>query len=268
MKKVITATIVFFVIVIGQYFMPIKKESIYVYNDSGVSEESLTHTISFFKKNYAKNYNITAINAAQIKITNWYDDAALFVMPGGADIPYARKLNGQGNKIIKDYVNNGGSYLGICAGSYYASAKIEFDKDGPLEVIGTREIDFFPGIAKGPVLAPFKYKSNSGTRAANIVYNNNDVSVFYNGGPYFILPEKAQNIETLAYYNYEQKSLPAIVKVKYGQGLVILSGVHFEYDTYKLDKNDVYLKKIIPILSKNKNETEKLAIDLIKHLGI
>ena len=248
--------------------MLIKKQSIYVYNDSGVSEEALTHTVSFFKKNYAKDYNIITINAAQIKTTNWYDNAALFVMPGGADIPYARKLNGQGNKIIKDYVKNGGSYLGICAGSYYASAKIEFDKDGPLEVIGTREIDFFPGIAKGPVLAPFEYKSNSGTRAAKIVYNDKEIAVFYNGGPYFILPKNLANMETLAYYNYAQKLLPAIVKVKYGNGLAILSGVHFEYDTNKLGSNDVHLKKIIPLLAKSHNETEKLAIAIIGDLGI
>jgi glutamine amidotransferase-like uncharacterized protein len=43
----------------------------------------------------------------------------------------------------------GGSYLGLCAGAYYGSSRVVFEPGTPLEVIGDRELAFFPGIARG-----------------------------------------------------------------------------------------------------------------------
>src|SRR6476620_3369467 len=106
------------------------KNSIYIYQDDGVSDESLSQTITTFQHMLAPAYFIKTINAHEIIEGEWVQDAALFVMPGGSDLPYVRKLNGAGNQNIKDYVKNGGSYLGICAGAYYAAAYVEFDKSG------------------------------------------------------------------------------------------------------------------------------------------
>lgn len=64
-----------------------------------------------------------------------------------------KKLNGKGNKQILDFVHSGGTYVGICAGSYYGGAFCEFDRNGPLQVLGSRELGFFPGTVRGPVLA-------------------------------------------------------------------------------------------------------------------
>jgi len=74
---------------------------------------------------------------------NWTKDAALFIMPGCADLYYVENLNSKGNKIIKNYVMSGGSFLVICAGAYYASKSVEFDKNRPLKVFGNRELSFF-----------------------------------------------------------------------------------------------------------------------------
>lgn len=48
-----------------------------------------------------------------------------------------------------EFVTQGGSYLGLCAGAYYACARVEFEPGTPLEVVGDRELAFFPGIAQG-----------------------------------------------------------------------------------------------------------------------
>ena len=165
-------------------------------------------------------------------------------MPGGADLLYVRKLNGQGNKHIKAYVKNGGAYLGICAGSYYGSAYVEFDKGGKLEVFGERELAFFPGVAVGPVLAKYDYRSNSGSSAAKIKLDSKEVKkavMYYNGGGYF---KNATNYDDVTIIGYYENYLPAIVHVSFGKGNVILSGVHFEYDLYQLDTQDPYLNKI------------------------
>ena len=38
------------------------------------------------------------------------------VFPGGADSPYQEKLQGEGNRVIRQFVEEGGWYLGFCAG--------------------------------------------------------------------------------------------------------------------------------------------------------
>jgi biotin--protein ligase len=159
------------------------------------------------------------------------------VMPGGADLPYVRKLRGNANQIIKDYVQNGGSYLGICAGSYYGSSYVAFDPGGPLEVVGKRELGFFEGKAIGPVFGPFDYHSKSGARAALIRTKEATSYFYFNGGPYFENAESYTNTTVLGWY---EGDLPAIIHVRYGKGNVILSGVHFEFDPHQVTDEETY----------------------------
>ena len=64
---------------------------------------------------------------------------------GGYDLGFIEALGKEGTRQIREYVLNGGTYLGLCAGAYFASDCIEVDKDGPMEVIGDRDLKFFPG---------------------------------------------------------------------------------------------------------------------------
>lgn len=160
--------------------------------------------------------------------------------------------------MIKQYVREGGSYLGLCAGGYYGASYVEFDKGGSLEVLGDRELKFFEGKAVGPILAPYDYKTNSGSRAAKLVVwgeSMPNTKVYYNGGAYFHHAERYQNTEIVAWYESHKA---AIIKIRYGKGNVILSGVHFEYDPALLDNKDPYLKKIIPALQKEAASREVL----------
>lgn len=245
---------------------------IYVYDDAGASQESVKQTINTLKESIPSNYSVERINAAEVLKNQWTKHAALFVMPGGAATPYAKKLNGLGNEIIKNYVNNGGSYLGMCAGGYYGSKIIEFDRGGPLEIITTAELSFFPGKAIGPVLAPYNYKNNSGARAALIklnLPNNKSLTHFYfNGGAYFQNAAAYPNVTVLGFYQTQNRLLPAILKINYGKGVVILSGVHFEYSTKLLDKNDPYLISLLPILQKTEVNRLKFFQSVLKFFGI
>jgi glutamine amidotransferase-like uncharacterized protein len=51
-----------------------------------------------------------------------------------------------------DFVEGGGSYLGLCAGAYYGCSRVEFETGGAMEVVGARELAFFPGVARGAVV--------------------------------------------------------------------------------------------------------------------
>jgi biotin---protein ligase len=56
-----------------------------------------------------------------------------------------------------DFVKGGGAYLGICAGAYYASERVEFEAGTALTVEGPRELAFFTGTALGSVVPDYDY---------------------------------------------------------------------------------------------------------------
>jgi glutamine amidotransferase-like uncharacterized protein len=186
-------------------------------------------------------YRIKTISAKELKLGLWLQDAALFIMPGGADIPYTSKLNGQGNQVIKKYISNGGKYLGICAGAYYASSLIEFSVGTKIEVIGSRELGLFPGKAIGPVFGNYCYADNSSAMVAKIkTFNSKIVNVYFNGGCYFKDAEQYEGVKVIWWYDND---LPAIISIN--DGSIILSGVHFEYDPTAMNPNDIYNKHLI-----------------------
>ena len=167
-------------------------------------------------------------------------------MPGGADLGYSRVLNGRGNQIISQYVRTGGRYLGLCAGGYFGSKKCEFAAGNKsLEVIGSRELSFFPGTCRGPVFKEFEYHSERGARASRLRINHEalplskrldeTLSCYCNGGGAFVDASTMMNegVEVLA--NYEDDvpfdtgaGKAAIVYCKIGKGSVILTGPHPE----------------------------------------
>jgi len=78
----------------------------------------------------------------------WRDSAALLVIGGGYDLGFISALGQEGIDQVKGYVQAGGHYLGVCAGAYFASARVTFDEGGDLEVCGPRQLAFFPGEQK------------------------------------------------------------------------------------------------------------------------
>jgi biotin--protein ligase len=154
--------------------------------------------------------------------------ADLFVMPGGRDLPYVEALSGRGIQVIHDYIAAGGRFLGICAGAYFASSYVEFDKGGDLEVLGERALKFFPGKAIGPAFPPFMYNSDAGARVLPLSYNGDTQQFaahsYYNGGCFFE-PRPSSQYKVLATY---EDGRAAIVTCSVLKGKALLSGVHFE----------------------------------------
>lgn len=244
------------------------KPVIYVYQDAGVDEKALAHTLDTLKATVGTDYQITTLSAASLLQDNWIKNAKLLVMPGGADLPYVQKLQGKGNQRIRDFVASGGAYLGICAGAYYGAAVVEFDKGGKLEVVGPRELSFFSGKAIGPILAPYDYHTNSGARAAQITTTLpglSSVTVYYNGGGYFEHALQDPHARILAIY---PNQLAAIIHVTYGKGNVILSGVHFETEAEHLEATDQYLAPLVPLLQQDHKNRRQLQLAILRLLGV
>lgn len=173
---------------------------------------------------------------------------AMLVMPGGADMGYCRTLNGAGNRRITQFVRNGGRYLGLCAGGYYGSKSCEFEVgDKTMEVIGDRELAFYPGICRGGAFPGFVYHSEAGARAAEVEVAEDALTTgtgtvpstfrsYYNGGGVFVdaasLADKG--IEVLAGYTEKLnvdggEGAAAVVYCKVGNGAAVLTGPHPEY---------------------------------------
>ncbi len=252
-----------------------KQEIIYIYNGPGVSEESLRHTQHTFESMLSEHYLIKTIQPMEVREGNWVHNAVLFIMPGGADLPYLEHLGSLGNKKIKAFVEKGGAYLGFCAGAYYGSQSIAFAVNTPLEVTGKRELSFFPGKAVGPTLATYDYKTNSGARAAVLQWESKTdfpfekkFVVYYNGGCHFEDADQYKNVQVLANYASTAHPKAAIIEISVGKGRVILSGVHCEYAPELLSDKDPYLSSIKSQLLANDVDRQALMGALIKHLGI
>jgi glutamine amidotransferase-like uncharacterized protein len=61
----------------------------------------------------------------------------VLIVPGGSGREQAKALKPAGREAIRKFVAAGGGYVGICAGSYLASA----DYDWSLKIINTRMVD-------------------------------------------------------------------------------------------------------------------------------
>ncbi|WPG99260.1 Hypothetical protein R9X50_00207100 [Acrodontium crateriforme] len=237
---------------------PTKRLNVLVYAGAGSSTFSVRLALHTLRTLLGPAYAVLTVTTAQILDEPWLSTCALLVMPGGADVAYCRALDGAGNQRIKQFVQTGGSYLGFCAGGYYGSARCEFEagKKNGLEVVGDRELAFFPGICRGLAFEGFKYRSEGGARAVNIEVDETSfakeylpvvgkLNVYYNGGGAFVDAQnfKDRGVQVLARYTEELdidagQAKAAVVYCKVGDGGVVLTGPHPEFAGENLPAND------------------------------
>lgn len=197
-------------------------KQILIYNDEGASQECVNALLAYFK-------NSKCISGEDLQKNNWIHSTRLLIMPGGRSLPFYKKLTEIGNQYIKLFVEQGGCYVGLCAGAYYASTKTVFAEGTPLALTLPGELHFFQGRAIGPVFTdkPFEYNSESGAQNVDIRFEDQKkYSVYFNGGCYFENAEAFANTHILA--RYEKNNLPAIIACQIGKGRAVLSGVHPE----------------------------------------
>ena len=213
----------------------------------------------------SNEYTFRYVNSTDIIEKDVLKSCALLVMPGGADLPYCEALNGEGNDKIKKYVEEGGRYFGTCAGAYYGAEYVLYDGNNEVgqHIEGPRELQFCPGIARGPLFKSIPHSDlydnpinvsvclNKGFEA-DYTITDKCCQTYYFGGPFFeyinyhaegrlvniladyLIDEIAEsnlfiNPEEVFHLNaYNTKSLPAIVFAQVKKGRTVLSGVHLE----------------------------------------
>lgn len=208
-----------------------------IYVDEGVVERSKLETPRSLERVIdTDRHPLRLVDRSYLLSEAWEERTRALIMPGGRDVPYSIALKGNANARIRRFVESGGCYIGFCAGGYYGAQRVEFNHGQPLEVVGDRELGFFPGAAVGPAYGPgtFSYDSDEGARASLIRWHGfdsavGDTRVFYNGGCMFRGADRMSNITVLARYLELPSNPAAIVACTVGTGVAILAGVHPEY---------------------------------------
>ncbi len=148
----------------------------------------------------------------------------VLIIPGGW-APLERDANSPAAlREIKTFVQNGGRYVGVCAGAYLATNTVKWYGQ-----VFPYPIGLYDGIADGPVPGLSNYPKPGGVRLSVTdaghargldVLANTDV--YYNGGSCF---RDGTHATVLARY---PDGSAAMICLPYGNGEVILIGVHPE----------------------------------------
>ncbi len=151
------------------------------------------------------------------------DSFSILCMPGSSSNRYTRDISPTGRQKIRNFVRNGGGYIGICGGAYLACESSRY----PEWYLG-----LFPGVAGGPIDEIAVYP-NDAIAQVNVVNSTHPITqggpatywIYYSGGPFFV-PNTDADVTILG--SYEVGGQPAMTANKYGSGRVFTIGVHPE----------------------------------------
>lgn len=244
---------------------------ILVYVDEGVSAEALRQTVKSLQKEIDPHaHQLVRTSAKQLISSDWEQRTALVVVPGGRDRYYHSSLNGKGSEKLRRFVEGGGSYLGLCAGAYFAAESIEFEKGGKLQVCAMRSMKLYPGAAIGPAYGLGKYceESDRGVEAAHISWNGAECFAYFNGGCYFDRPNEYANVRVLSSYLNLDGCPAAIVECRVGKGKALLSGVHIEYNSALLKRDSDQIKRLLPLFKSAETRRRTIFREILQGFGI
>ncbi|KAH7101647.1 biotin-protein ligase [Auriculariales sp. MPI-PUGE-AT-0066] len=229
--------------------------NVLVYNGPGVSQTSLAHTLGALRALVTPYLSVRTVNASTLAAQPWSSTCALLVLPGGRDLPFVESLslsqpqsastastnqNRTANDAIRAYVSAGGRFLGICAGAYYACARLEWEPGrAGWAVVGSRPLAFFPGLTRGCVYPGFEYASERGARIVRMQLSTSGeedaepLHVYYNGGGEFVDGDSLEEEGVMVVARYadddEGRGKVAAVRCVVGAGTALLWATHPEY---------------------------------------
>ena len=171
-------------------------------------------------------------------------DATHVLFPGGSGSAFYKALGTENSDRVVKWVNDGGSYIGVCAGAYLASSHLKIT----------------------PVIIPDKAWER-GLHQAIININGKIYSVNYHNGPIFKTNPEGVEIWGTFKSNFIAKNgyfpmqgTAAILHNTYGKGIVSLFSPHLEKSSDALKKELAFLFGYI------ENKTYKKKWNILSYL--
>jgi len=147
---------------------------------------------------------------------------------GGTDddiLPLRARFTPEVVEAMRQFVDQGGAYLGICGGAYLAA---EHWAEGG---------ETFEGFGLAPVRARILV-DRSAPRILCVAWLGRVRGMYYQAGPCFDPPAAAgEGGDVLAYYGLGDQGERAAVQYARGKGTVLLIGPHPEATVYWLDED-------------------------------
>lgn len=203
-----------------------------VFKGEGVGG-SVNDLLEAFGGNDSQEFAVRRITADEIRAGE-LSDVHVLVHPGGSGSGQGKALGEAGRTAVREFVDDGGGFLGVCAGGYLATN----DYSWSLNLIDAKAVDRRHWArGKGKVdlqLSP--------VGASFFGHIDEDVDVFYGQGPLLGRREwddkDVPDYQSLAIYKTEiaENNAPAgvmpgtsaIVRAKYGEGRVFCFSPHPE----------------------------------------
>jgi len=205
---------------------PEKKAVVALYSDLGTWEKSVQAAEKMFQW---MNYTVTSVDADYIN-TKGLEDFSILCIPGGNMYQYAQDISSTGMENVRNFIRNGGGYIGICGGAYFASSKVVWQGD---QLVMT-PLGLFPGRAEGPIneIVPYPNytmcKVDISDSTHPITQSEPDSAwMLYYWGP-VLVPNKDANVTILG--KYDRVNQPTMMAFDYDLGRVFLIGTHPEIE--------------------------------------
>lgn len=215
--------------------MPVfAKYEVGVYCGGGVSGIGTYHWYNLV--NNAPDFNMTLVDDADIR-AGALDGLRMLVMPGGTSTGIYQALKDEGMQKIREFIRNGGGYVGTCAGCF-----LLLDQDNGTKGIRMHMIPY--GYKDAPSGVLFLKHKLTGEGMEALGLTNDTWSVRFHGGavmrPTTNVIEGAK-FEVWAKYASDSDSWHPVTKRNsvsgnaailggtYGKGRVVVFGSHPEY---------------------------------------
>ncbi|MBI5458197.1 BPL-N domain-containing protein [Methanobacterium sp.] len=144
----------------------------------------------------------------------------ILIMPGGNSATYIASGNID-NDDIKEFVNQGNGYLGICAGAYAASNSVDgaYSGWGLASHVNTIDVSYEGLVSINP------------TSSGSTLIDSSQISLHHQNGPaMYTTSSSATSFATFSDNSTGYQGYSAIVGESYGSGRVLLSSSHPEID--------------------------------------
>jgi len=182
-----------------------------IWNGPGACKECLSGAVTVARES---GFSVQFMNPS-VKDFTAFQQATLWIQPGGKSSKAADAMGPGMEQQVREFVANGGGYVGFCAGAFISTEKIgQKDKNG---------YGIVPGNTQLLIRGEFDHAM---LKVSTTKYG--DRWMYYAGGPFFKMSdEQLAAVQGEVIARYPDGSI-AGVHAHYGKGKVAVVGFHPE----------------------------------------